>query len=230
MGLHKRERLLLGLAAALVVAMALGAIQSHRAKGRLAAQLAAVQTERDDSLERLRAAEQSLGDTPRELAPWQAMADAHFSKLPPLQRMDALRQQVQQVMNGGAALQGRRHLSPEAIARIREKLETVPAFTLEIGAPWKDEECAVLADELMKAFAGTVAQVRPMAEYPEMPAGLRGVAIYSRHELDTVLADAVGQLFAELSQAPVRWTNEDLPATGNGIDSAPDMKIIVGPR
>jgi hypothetical protein len=191
----------------------IGQVQSRLAK-----------TERD-----LSQAARERDETASQLAPFMTLAERQFPGAPSDERLHLLLDHVEAVTKTASKLPGRRHLDAEAIGRIQGKLNRAPHLDVEIGGLMDDKESLALAEELKSAFDGIGFKVRELVHYVPQNA-LVGVSIYSKHEFNTVLGDAIGQIFIELSQKQNGWLDEDTTGASGNSESSPDLKIVVGHR
>ena len=220
--LTPRERAIgIVLSAALVglaVVACIGHFQNRRTLMRqadnLKAELRAVTIERDSKA--------------KQLAPFESLAQQQFPSEPADARLPLLLRRITAITSAGAHLKGRRHLEPEAIFRIRSKFDSVPTLDVEVGVVWNDPEALVLAGELRTIFESGGFKLRKLAQYIPPPAIPAGVAIYSKHDLDSLLSAGIAEIFAELGQEPIQWLEDDEASPAKQSATDPDLKIVVG--
>lgn len=136
--------------------------------------------------------------------------------------------QMKASVTAGARWQGRRRLGVEGMARIRAKLDNAPGLVVEVGGVLQDAESLALATEIRNTFLENAFVVRDLAEY-RLPEGApAGVSVYSKQEFNTVLGEAIAQLFSEIGQPAIQWIAEDLSGAAGPDLPQPDLKIIVG--
>lgn len=123
-----------------------------------------------------------------------------------------------------------RHLDSEAMGRIRAGLDLAPGLDIEVGAVWQDAEALALAEELKAVFEGAGFKTRKLAQYAPPRNLPSGVAVFSSHQLDAVLSEAIAQIFAELGQERIQWLEDDPVPAANPAEPQPELKIIVSHR
>ena len=165
-----------------------------------------------------------------ELAPFESLAGQQFPSEPPENRLPLLLRRIKAITSAGARLQGRRHLDSVAIPRIRARLDSAPILDIEVGCVWQDAEALALAEELKTVFESAGFKTQKLAQYVSSPHIPVGLAVYSKHELDHVLSEAIAQIFAELEQEPIQWLEDDEVSAAKPSEPQPDLKIIVGHR
>jgi hypothetical protein len=163
-----------------------------------------------------------------QLAPFETLAAVQVGSAPYEQRLALLLERLQALAGAGAEAKGRRHLDAAALEEIRTALQDVPDIDVEVGGVASDPESMALAQELHSVFDKARFKTRRIAEYVRPPNGFHGVSIYSKHELDQVLAGAISRIFKELSQPMVQWVDEENIAAARAGEPPPDLKIIVG--
>ena len=122
-----------------------------------------------------------------------------------------------------------RHLDAEAMTRIRASLELAPGVDVEVGAIAQDAEALALAQELKTLFDGAGFKTRKLAQYALPQSVVSGVAVFSDHRLDTVLSEAIAQIFLELEQT-LQWLEDDPVQLASAGEATPELRIIVGHR
>ena len=163
------------------------------------------------------------------LAPYESLAEQQLPSEAAEKRLTLLLGRIKALTTATVALRGRRQLDAEAIARIRAKLTDVPSMQIEIGGVARDAETLALAEELRSIFEGAGLETKKVAQYLPSAAIPPGVAIYSKHELDGVLSEAIAQIFVELGQEPIQWLEEDAESSNKvGGERKPDLKIVIG--
>ncbi len=180
--------------------------------------------------ERLSEKSENLERANKQLAPFFVLANEQFPNAPIDARLDPLLGRITAFVATAKTAKSRRYLDANGIERIKEKLQNAPALDVEIGGTWDDAESLALAEELRALFESVGFKVRKLAQYPASANQVRGVSVYSKSQLDDVLGDAVGQIFSEISQQPIRWIARDLAGTPKPGEPEPDIKIIVGPK
>lgn len=168
-------------------------------------------------------------ETASRLAPFMNLAEQQFPSAPSDERLHLLLDHIEAVTKAASKLPGRRHLDAEAIGRIQEKLNRAPLLDIEVGGLMDDKESLALAEELKSTFEGIGFKVRELVHYLPQDA-LVGVSIYSKHEFNTVLGEAIGQIFIELGQTPNGWLEADMTGAKGKSEPQPDLKIVVGHR
>src|SRR6202030_3746688 len=126
-------------------------------------------------------------DRDAKLAPFISLANRRIQNAPPEKRLELLLQRVSALTEAASKLPGYRHLSPEAVVRIQNKLDRAPRIEVEVGGMMGDIESLGLAEELRTAFVGAGINVRETVHYVRPERAPVGVVIFSRHELDSVL-------------------------------------------
>jgi hypothetical protein len=219
--LSQRERAIgLGLCAIVVALAILACTAILRARRALVTQA--------DALRSQLSATTSERDTrANQIAPFAILAEQQFPSDPPEQRLSLLFRRIESITDAMSRMRGRRQLDSEAMARIREKLDLAPGLDIEVGAIWQDAEALALAGELRTVFEGAGFKPRKLAQYVPPPDFPSGVAVFSRHDLDQVLSDAISQIFTEINQAPIQWLDEDLVSSAKPSEPQPELKIIV---
>ena len=102
---------------------------------------------------------------------------------------------------------------------------------LRLGvAGWQDAEALALAEELKAVFEGAGFKTRKLAQYVPPRNLPSGVAVFSSHQLDAVLSEAIAQIFAELGQERIQWLEDDPVPAANPAEPQPELKIIVSHR
>jgi hypothetical protein len=196
-------------------------------RGSLKGQLGNLQRELDDT-------KRDRDSKATQLAPFLALANQRFESAPPDKRLDLLFDRVDKLMEAvretATKLPGRRHLTEDGIKRIREKLDFAPRLDVEVGGIMGDMESLDLAAQIKETFEGSGFKVRELSQYVPKKEGVFGVSYYCKQELDPRLADAIRQLFVELSEEPMGGVSDHIVSGKGQSNPAPDLKIVVGAK
>ena len=159
------------------------------------------------------------------LAPWVLLANSWYSNAPPDRRLGLLLERVNALTNTVSAagretnLPATRTLSPEAVARIRAKLDFMTLMsqeriTVEILSLPGDPASLALGEQIKAIFAGYGFELKGGVQEAVREKPLNGLVLQSKRPLEGgPLAGAMLQLFKELDEQPAVLINPELSDT-----------------
>ena len=229
--LSQRERAIaIAIGATLVILALVACVGIFRARRALLTQIDTLQTHLSAVTIERDAVTHDRDARTEQMKPFESLAEQQFASAPPDERLSLLLRRIETITTAMSRIRGRRHLDAAAIARIRAKLDLAPGLDIEVGGIWPDPEALALAEQLKAVFEGAGLKTRKLAQYTPPTNIPAGVSVYSKHELDHVLSDAIAQIFAELDQPRLQWLDDDVVPSDRPTDGQPELKIIVGRR